>query len=121
MEIKDQEERNEAVNAFLSKMNEYETRKEMAFKTGIPALTRLLVVAKNDTGQSITCRRVLLGLYNGHAYPFPLTELRGLDADLFDDCMAVITMDACGPIKEIHEFIKDGSTLFTQWAREIKK
>ncbi len=110
----------DAIDNFMAKIIAFESRREQAHTAGLPALKRLLTVAGNDTGQAITCRRVLLGLYNGHAHPFPLTELRGLDSDLFDDCMAVIAMDASGPIKEIHEYVKDGGIIFENWAKGMK-
>lgn len=48
------------------------------------ALERLASVAYDDTGQSHTCRRFLLGLYNGQEWPTNLSLLRGLDPDLQD-------------------------------------
>lgn len=112
---------NQTVSNFFQKVAEFEAKKQTSLEKGHPALARLLEVAKRDTGQSMTVRRVLLGLYNGHRFPFDLTELRGLDTELFDDCMAVITMDACATIQEIHQYIPNGGRLFESWAQEFKQ
>lgn len=61
---------------------------------GEAALRRLLPVAQRDTGQSSVIARFLLNLYNGDRFPFDLTDLRRLDYELFDDCLAVLKMDA---------------------------
>lgn len=101
---------------FLQQIAAYEARKKSIFSAGQPALQRLVNIAQNDTGQAMTVRRVLLGLYNGHRFPFNLTQLRGLDDALYDDCMTVIAMDARATVKEIHEYIQNGSRLFETWA-----
>ena len=108
---------NTAVTDFMAKIAANEARKQSAFTAGQPALQRLAGVAQNDTGQAITVRHLLLGLYNGHRFPFDLTRLRGLDSALFDDCMAVIAMDARATVKEIHEYIQNGSGLFETWVK----
>lgn len=88
---------------------------------GIPALIRLVKVALSDTGQSQVCGRFLLGLYNGPCYRFDLTDLRRLDSTLFDDCLAVLRMDA-NPVREVHRLIDDGDAVFHRlrmyWATE---
>lgn len=82
---------------------------------GEPALLRLVAVAKRDTGQSGKVRRFLLGCYNGEAFPFDLTDLRGLDQDLFDDCLRVLRMDRfCS--SEVHRRFPEGRDLFEGWA-----
>lgn len=37
--------------------------------------------------------RFFAGLYNDNDFPFDLTELRGLDADLYEHCIAVLRLD----------------------------
>ena len=79
--------------------------------SGLPALGRLVIVAQRNSGQSGIVARFLLGLYDGHTYPFNLTELRGLDQELHSDCMAVLIMD-WSPEREVHEMISDGQRIF---------
>lgn len=82
---------------------------------GEAALRRLLPIAQGNTGQ---CRHVaafLLGLYNGTRFPFDLTDLRCVDGEIFDDCMAVLQMDA-QPAKEVHTYFENGGQVFEQLA-----
>lgn len=101
------------MNSFLDGLNSFEKRRAQAQAEGLVALHRLAEVASDDTGQSETIGRFLLGLYNGHAYPFNLVSLRGLDIDLHDDCMAVLRMDY-EPEQEIHEYLANGPELLKQ-------
>lgn len=88
-------------------------RTAAARAAGLPALRRLVDVAQRDTGQSRVCGRLLLGLYNGSAYPFSLVDLRLLDHALWQDCMAVLAMDQC-PEKEVHQLIEDGCAIWDE-------
>lgn len=84
---------------------------------GVAALKRLLPVAQSDTGQSRVIARFLLGCYNGMRFPFDLTDFRSLDYKLFDDCMAVLKMDA-QPRQEVHCYIENGGEVFEQLAKD---
>lgn len=84
--------------------------------TGINALARLVPVAQRDTGQSGVVARFLLGLYNGPAYPFNLTELRRLDVGLFDDCIAVLRLDN-SPEQEVHTYLPNGDAIWQELRR----
>lgn len=84
---------------------------------GIAALERLLPIAGSDTGQSRRIARFLLGLYNGHRFKFNLTDLRGLDDALHDDCLAVLRMDHC-PAKEVHQYFDHGGEIFERLAAD---
>lgn len=75
------------------------------------ALHRLMSVALSGTGKSGVVARFLLGLYNGPAYPFDLTDLRQLSQDLLNDCLSVLRMDH-RPVKEIHAYFEDGNSVF---------
>lgn len=112
--------RDTAVAAFMSQILAHDAERQEAQNYGVPALKRLIVIAMKDTGQAITVRRFLLGLYNGPRFPFELTALRGLDKQLYYDCIAVLTMDARATIQEIHRYIKDGGIIFENWAKGIK-
>mgnify|MGYP003601165290 CR=1 FL=1 len=85
---------------------------------GVMALRRLYELAIRDSGQCRYIAHFLLGLYNGSRFPFDLTELRALDDNLFEDCMAVLRMDARFTRKEIHEYLDDGGPRFERLARD---
>lgn len=72
---------------------------------GAAALQRLFEVARRDTGQCRHIARFLLGLYNGSRFPFDMTDLRAIDADLFEDCMLVLRMDAQVTEQEVHQYV----------------
>lgn len=84
---------------------------------GEAALHRLLPIAQRDTGQSSVVARFLLNLYNGDRFPFDMTDLRRLDYEVFDDCMAVLRMDF-QPAKWVHEHIENGSAIWERMAKE---
>lgn len=96
-----------------------EARKPELEEKGSEALQRLLPVAKRDTGQSRVIARFLLGLYNGNRFPFDLTDLRCIDLELFEDCMAVLQMDALVQRREVHTYFgSEGGALFEQIAED---
>lgn len=51
---------------------------------------RLWAMAQKDTHQGTHAARFLLGLYNGQLFPFDLTRLRGVDAQVLEDCLVVL-------------------------------
>lgn len=106
----------DAVNEFLAQIRAQEIERETVLAAGLPALQRLVKIAQRDTGQAATVRLLLLGLYNGYRFPFNLTTLRDLDLVLFNDCMAVLTLDARSTVKEVHQYFKNGGELFEQFA-----
>ncbi len=54
----------------------------------------------NNSG-ALVIQRFLLGLYNGHRFPFDLTDLRRLDRGNFEACLQVLEMDWM-PQREVH-------------------
>lgn len=64
------------------------------------ALEALQMIAAVDqhpgTGQARRLVPLVAGLYNGHDYPFDLTELRALDADLASACLDYLNYDRLG-------------------------
>lgn len=84
---------------------------------GVAALRRLYLVACRDSGQCRYIARFLLGLYNGMRFPFDLTDLRAIDTELFDDCMAVLNMDARLTRQEVHTYFEDGGAKFERLAK----
>ncbi|WP_019409469.1 DUF7673 family protein [Pseudomonas psychrophila] len=84
---------------------------------GIAALNRLLPIAQRYSGQSRIVGGFLLSLYNGSAFPFPLTELRGLDTALFKDCIDLLHMDQ-RPEMEVHEYVENGEAVWSQLKKD---
>lgn len=95
----------------------FETTLQTVRANGEAALRRLLPIAQGDTGQSRRVACFLLGCYNGPRFPFDLTELRGLDFAIYEDCLRVLRMDYA-PLKEIHNYFTDGGKLFEQLAQD---
>jgi len=84
---------------------------------GLDALAFLVNLTQGDTGQCGIVARFLAGLYNGFDFPFDLTELRALDSDLFERCVAVLRLDNT-PTVEIHRYIPDGDAVFLKMLRD---
>lgn len=93
-----------------------DAKREDVMAKGKAALFRLYDVAQGDTGQCRTIVRFLVGLYNGSAYPFDLTDLRAIDDALFEDCMAVLRMDARHCVHEVHNYFDNGDS---RWQKMI--
>lgn len=86
---------------------------------GLEALKRLLPIAQGSSGQ---CRRVaafLLGLYNGIRFPLDLTDLRSLDQEIFNDCLAVLRMDHLAA-QEVHTHFQNGREIWERLAADWK-
>ncbi|QXG32990.1 hypothetical protein KTT59_06535 [Pseudomonas viridiflava] len=79
----------------------------------MPALCRLVEVARRDTGQSQVCGRFLLALYNSKTFPMNLCDLRRLDRSLWEDCISVLRVDR-HPRKEIHLMLDDGPAIWEE-------
>ena len=85
-------------------------------KDGEAALRRLFDIAHGHSGQCRYVAAFLLGLYNGGRFRFDLTDLRGLDAEIFDDCIKVLKMDST-PKLEVHQYFENGGERFEQLAK----
>ena len=70
----------------------------------LDALLRLWPIAQRYHGVARVVCRFLLGLYNGSRFPFDLTDLRLLDADVLRDVLLVLVMDSA-PQCEVHEHL----------------
>lgn len=84
---------------------------------GLDALASLVDFTRGHTGQCGIVARFLAGLYNGTDFPFDLTELRAFDADLFEQCLAVLRLDN-QPAVEIHKYIPDGDAVFLKMLQD---
>lgn len=116
----------ESANDFFATAHEGTTPAQRAAEiraqdkdAGIDSLATLLDVAQCDAGQAWVIARFLAGLYKGDDFPFDLTELRRLDEDLFEHCMAVLRLDH-RPAAEIHNYFPGGAArwqmLINQWS-----
>ncbi|WP_024303348.1 hypothetical protein [Pseudogulbenkiania sp. MAI-1] len=103
---------------YLEEMKAAKALRQQLQETGVAALQRLLPIAQGDTGQSRIVALLLLGLYNDTRFPFPLTELRGLDDALFEDCMTVLRMDARACQQEVHCYFAHGGQIWEQLAKD---
>lgn len=103
---------------FAQLMQEAQQLRHEIQAAGVPALRRVLQVATRDTGQAGICARFLLGIYNDRRFPFALTELRSLDDELFNDCMAVLRMNARACQREVHCYFEDGGQIWEQLAKD---
>lgn len=102
---------------FLAQVQAQESRLHAERAEGVPALHRLLNVARGHAGQSRVIARFLLGLYNGTRFKVDLTDFRLLDQELFDDCVAVLRMDS-RPEREVHQYFEDGGKIWEQLAED---
>ncbi|WP_163559737.1 hypothetical protein [Halomonas sp. NO4] len=112
--VRTPEPRSRLSQALAEVMHETRQRQLEAEQQGLAALEPLVRVAQGHSGQSHHLRRLLLGLYNGYRWPFEMQRLRGLDADLQADALAVIRM-ATYSGHEIHTFIEGGDTLLKRF------
>lgn len=106
----------QASAVWFEEVERHKAERAIVIPAGVEALKRLLPIAQKDTGQSRIIAGFLLGLYNGRGFPFCLTDFRGLDRKLFDDCQLVLKMDACHCVQEIHDYFVDGGAIFQKLA-----
>ena len=69
-------------------------QRSKAIKTnGAKAFDNLLHVVEAGTGQSLIAGMFLMSLVHHHHYRLNLTDLRGLDLKLFEDCISLLRQD----------------------------
>ena len=71
------------------------------------------------TGQAGRLVRFLAGVYNGEDYPFDLTELRALDTELANACLAYLNYDRLGK-REVHHHLAGGDRELQQWLKDYR-
>ena len=91
------------------------THRQVIEEAGFEALRRLDDIALRDAGPCRPVACFLPGLSNGLRFPFDLTDLHRLDDALFEDCMAVLRMDARVTAREVHTCLCDGSASSRRW------
>lgn len=111
------DEARDSFAAQMQRLAEFDAAKPAINAKGREALVRLMRIAQGDSGQ---CKRVagfLLGLYNGNRFKYDMTDLRGLDLEIFEDCIAVLRMDfIC--TREVHCYFENGGQLFERLAKD---
>ncbi|WP_455285943.1 DUF7673 family protein [Cupriavidus necator] len=78
---------------------------------GLDSLAYLVNFAEGNSRQAGAVARFLIGLDNGLDFPFNLTDLRELDADLFEHCLALLRLNYNATV-DIHQYFPDGDELF---------
>ena len=99
-----------------AKREAYERARPAIEAEGKDALARLWKIAQGDSGQCRHIAAFLLGLYHGGRFRFDLTDLRCVDSEIFDDCIAVLIMDS-RPKQEVHRYFVDGGMKFEALAK----
>lgn len=98
---------------FAAKQAAFAVAHDEAKAEAIEGLRRIVATIRQHPGTGQVRRLVafLGGLYNGPRFPFDLTDLRSLDAELASACLDVLRYDHFGQA-EIHEWgIIDGDEL----------
>ena len=69
------------------------------------------------TGQAGRLVRFLAGVYNGHEYPFDLTNLRALDTALANACLDYLNYDRLAK-REVHHHLSGGDGELNRWIKD---
>lgn len=109
----------DAMNARLQKLRDFQAQQPEIQGEGLEALIRLVTIAQNNSGQCKTVANFLLSCYNGTRFKFDLSDFRSLDLEIFEDCLLVLKMDY-KPVREIHTYFKDGGDMFEKLAKDWK-
>jgi hypothetical protein len=85
-----------------------------------PALAIIETAIRQNptTGQARRLVAFLAGLYNGHNYPFDLTDLRALDTRLANACLDFLNYDRLGK-REVHHHLAGGDRDLNRWIEDI--
>lgn len=92
-------------HCFIADMQTQSLRPEQPSDTA-DALLHLWDMAQRTSSSEKVAARLLLGLYNGHRFPFDLTDLRLFDCANFKRAMLVLAMDHM-PKAEVHVVLGD--------------
>ncbi|MFM0326427.1 DUF7673 family protein [Caballeronia glebae] len=106
----------EATDGFFAQAHEGTTPAQRAAELrvadrddALDSLALLLDIAQDDSSQGAVIAMFLVSLYR--ALPFDLTELRALDADSFEHCLAVLRLDA-QHLTPIRSYFPDGAEVW---------
>jgi hypothetical protein len=109
----------EILNGRLERTQQLEQDTESvraAAMQGLETLAKTLDTHKG-TGQAKRIARFLGAIYNGYEYNFDLTDLRLLDTDLANACLAYLNYDRLGKF-EVHEHLPGGGVQLNRWLAE---
>jgi hypothetical protein len=90
------------INAAAEDTHEIMERARTSLQTIVKAIEE-----HPGTGQSRRLVRFLAGVYNGHEFPFDLTDLRSLDIELANACIDYLNYDRLSKA-EVHTHLPDG-------------
>lgn len=107
---------NTTANAdFLSALEAMQARADAARRDGLAALRRLLPIAEREgTLKGRAVAGALAALHDPARYRFDISQLRGLEADLVADVLAVIQMDAVASREAIASHFAQGEERFAR-------
>lgn len=105
----------ESIAIRRQKREELALRRPEVRAAGLDALDRLLKIAQGKSNQSRVVATFLLSIYNGTRFKFDLTEFRGLDHEIFQDCLSVLALDY-QPEQEVHTYFPDGGEIWEKMA-----
>ncbi|HBK35741.1 hypothetical protein BIS09_10770 [Halomonas sp. R1t8] len=105
----------EALEALFADEEEINKTSARLDEQGPDALQRLVQVADGDSGQSHHCRRVLLSVYNGTAWPLDPTRLRVIDRDLQAAALTLIEWSIYA-FDEPHTYLNNGEQVMQRFA-----
>ncbi|WP_336268767.1 DUF7673 family protein [Vreelandella arctica] len=105
----------EALEALFAEEDETDLKREQLDEKGPEALLRLVKVADGSSGQSQHCRRVLLSVYNGAAWPLDPTRLRVIDRELQEAALTLIEW-SIHAFDEPHTYIRNGDHVMQGYA-----
>jgi hypothetical protein len=109
-------ERNrQALEAMIAAEDEADQKRAHLDEKGPDAMQRLVQVADGDSGQSHHCRRVLLSVYNGAAWPLDPTRLRVIDRDLQEAALTLIEWSIYS-FDEPYTYLNNGERLMQRYA-----
>lgn len=109
-------ERNrQALEAMIAAENAADQTRARLNTKGPDAMQRLVQVADGDSGQSHHCRRVLLSVYNGAAWPLDPTRLRVIDRDLQEAALTLIEWSIYA-FDEPHTYLNNGEQVMQRFA-----
>ena len=105
----------EALEALFADEEAADQKRQELDLNGSNAWERLAVVAQKESGQSHHCRRVLLSVYNGTAWPLDPTRLRVIDRDLQAAALTLIEWSIYA-FDEPHTYLNNGEQVMQRFA-----
>jgi hypothetical protein len=128
LEVANQAQANELSEAWQEIVSGQKLERTEALEHGVDAvmerarqaleIIEIAIRQNSTTGQAGRLVRFLAGLYNGHDYPFDLTDLRALDTRLANACLDYLNYDRLGK-REVHHHLAGGDGDLNRWIEDI--